>query len=265
VIGRPPLDAHVVVEKDRRDLGALDEILNVVVHPQQLIVLAAELGVDRLELLVDRLHLLLCRFELLVRGLQLLIDRLILFGARAGVLVGALRRVDRHVELLLRPEQLVLQRLHRRVPRLDPAQRAAALGDGTKILECDDAQAWIGAVGGKRRHDHRDGVVLAVDLDPDPLMNDGLPGGDRLLQGGSHDRAQRLPQDPDQAEGRDAAGRLEIPPGLAPRETHDLVLPIDHEIGGGMLLENAADALLDTILDRRGRPQQRRLRPGPVA
>ena len=66
---------HLLVEKDRPDLGARQQVVHVVRELGQLRDLALILGVDGVELLVDALQFLVRALQLLVRGLQLLVDR----------------------------------------------------------------------------------------------------------------------------------------------------------------------------------------------
>ena len=67
------LDVQFLVEVDRGDLRALEEILEVAMSAIELLDLLGELRIDGLELFVDRLHLLLGRLQFLVGGLQLLV------------------------------------------------------------------------------------------------------------------------------------------------------------------------------------------------
>lgn len=85
---REALDAQPLVQEQRGDLGAGEEVVQVVVGPLELIDLLAELGVDRGELLVERAQLLGGGLQLLVGRLQLLVHRHRLFVRRAQLLVG---------------------------------------------------------------------------------------------------------------------------------------------------------------------------------
>ena len=94
----------------------------------------------------------------------------------------------------------------------------------------------------------------------------------------AHRRPQRPAQDREQIEAGRAGRRLQIPAGLSPREAHDLVVAVDHEIDRRIRLDHAARALVDAVVEqcrtrrrRRRRictavrPQPRRGRPAVVA
>jgi len=105
---REILDVQFAVEKDRGNLRALEQVLQVAVQARQHFVLADHLRIDRLQLLIDRLHFLLGSFELFVRGLKFLVDRLILLVGRFHFLVGSLQFVDCGLQPLARRHQLLL-------------------------------------------------------------------------------------------------------------------------------------------------------------
>ena len=96
-------DAQLAVEEQRADVGALEQVLDVVVELLQLGVLLLVLGVDGVELLVDRVQLLVRALQLLVRRDQLLVGRL-------HLLVGGLELLDRRLQGLVRVRELVLER-----------------------------------------------------------------------------------------------------------------------------------------------------------
>ncbi len=93
------------IQEQRADVGAVEQVLDVVVQGRQLGVLLLILRVDGVELLVDGMELLVRALQLLVRGDELLVGRLQLF-------VGALELLDRGLEVFLGVGQLVLQHLH---------------------------------------------------------------------------------------------------------------------------------------------------------
>jgi len=67
VSGRPKAADHkVAVEKDRCDLGALKQVVEIGVGPIELVDLHAELVVDCLQFLIDRLQFFFRRFKFLV-------------------------------------------------------------------------------------------------------------------------------------------------------------------------------------------------------
>ncbi len=64
--GREAFHPKVVVQEDRRDLGAFQQVLQVGVGAAQVIDPVPQFAVDGLQLLVDRLQLLLGGLQLLV-------------------------------------------------------------------------------------------------------------------------------------------------------------------------------------------------------
>ena len=88
------LDAQLAVEKDRGDLGVLQQVLLIAQRAVEALDLGVELGVHRLQFLVDRLQLLLGSLELLVRALQLLGDGLELLVRGFHLLVRGLELLD---------------------------------------------------------------------------------------------------------------------------------------------------------------------------
>ena len=99
---REASDVEARVEEDRRDVGAGQQIVQVVVRLLQLGDLVLELRVDGAQLLVERLELLLGGLELLVGGAQLLVDRHDLFVDDLQLLIGALQVPDAALQLLAR-------------------------------------------------------------------------------------------------------------------------------------------------------------------
>ena len=97
-------DAELPIEEHRRDVGAVQQVLDVVVELLQLDVLLLVLRVDGVHLLVDRVELLVRALELLVGGDQFLVGRLQLFVRRLVLL-------DRRLQVLLGVGELVLQRV----------------------------------------------------------------------------------------------------------------------------------------------------------
>ena len=63
---------QLVVEKDRGDLGGLEQVLEIGVRPAELLDPVRELAVDGLQLLVGRLKLFLGGLHLLIGGFQFL-------------------------------------------------------------------------------------------------------------------------------------------------------------------------------------------------
>ena len=68
-------DAELAVQEHRRDLGVLQQVLDVAVGPTEFLDPVVQFRVDGVQLFVDRGQLLPGRFQLLIRGLQFLVDR----------------------------------------------------------------------------------------------------------------------------------------------------------------------------------------------
>ena len=87
------IEPHAVglVEEQRGDIRALEQVLHVAVGAGQLPVVLCQLGVDRLQLLVDGLELLPAGLEFLVGALQLLVHAQQFFVGAAEFL---LRRLE---------------------------------------------------------------------------------------------------------------------------------------------------------------------------
>ena len=105
---REEADIEVGVEKDRRDIGAVQNILQIVGGRALPLQRFLELAVERGELLVERLQFLLRGQQLLVRRLEFLIDgqgffvdRLLLFARNLQVADGALQFRSRGLQFLL--------------------------------------------------------------------------------------------------------------------------------------------------------------------
>ena len=95
-------DAQVDVEEDSPDVGAVQQVVDVVGQLRELVDLLLILRVDRVELLVDRV-------ELLVGGLQLLVRRDELLVGGLQLLVAGLQLLDGGLEVFLRVDQLQLE------------------------------------------------------------------------------------------------------------------------------------------------------------
>ena len=98
-------DAQLPIEEHRRDVGAVEQVLDVVVELLQLGVLLLVLGVDRVELLVDRV-------QLLVRALQLLVRRRSAPRWSPAAPRSRPRAPGSRLEVLPGVGELVFQRVH---------------------------------------------------------------------------------------------------------------------------------------------------------
>jgi hypothetical protein len=100
--GREALDQELVIEKNRRDFCAVEQVDQVAVQRGQQFILRTHLRIDRMKLFVDRLDLLLGGLQFFVRRLQFLIDRLVFLVRGPHLLVDDFGLVDRRLELELR-------------------------------------------------------------------------------------------------------------------------------------------------------------------
>ncbi len=92
--GGETFDPQLIIQEQRRELGADEEIVQVVARSLDLVDLLPKLRVDGGELLVERAELLGGRLEFLVRRLELLVHRHRLFVRRPQLLVGRLEFLD---------------------------------------------------------------------------------------------------------------------------------------------------------------------------
>ena len=106
---REPLDPEFGIQKHRRDLGAGQQVRQVVAGLVQLADLVLELTIDRMQLLVERLKLLLRGLQFLVGRLKLLVHRGRFFVRGLHLLVDALQLLDRALQFGAGRSQLALE------------------------------------------------------------------------------------------------------------------------------------------------------------
>ena len=116
----------VAVQEQRRDAGAVQDVLQIVGRAALAFERFLELAVEGGELLVERLQLLLRGHQFLVGRLELLVDRHRFFVDRLLLLVGDLEVVDGALQLLAGGVELPLElgdprEVIRRLGRLGPA------------------------------------------------------------------------------------------------------------------------------------------------
>ena len=87
-------DVQVVIQEDRSNLGAVQQIGHVVVHLRQGVDFSLEFCVHRLEFFVEGLQLFLGGFQFLIGTLQFLIGRLHFFASRFELLVRGFQFLD---------------------------------------------------------------------------------------------------------------------------------------------------------------------------
>ena len=105
---REEADVQIAVEEDRRDIGAVEDVLQVVGRHALLLHGLVKLAVEGGQLLVERLQfflggqqLLIGRLEFLVDRQGLFVDRLLLFAGNFEVADGALQLRPRGFEFVL--------------------------------------------------------------------------------------------------------------------------------------------------------------------
>ena len=128
---REEADVQTRVQKQRRDVGAVQDVLEIVGRGALPLDGLLKLAVERGELLVERLQLLLRGLELLVGRLEFLVDGHGFFVDRLLLLVGDLEVADGAAELLARGFELLLQ-LQRCARRRLPI-RPVRLGLGSRL------------------------------------------------------------------------------------------------------------------------------------
>ena len=106
---REEADVEIAVEEQRRDAGAVEDVLQIVGRValpfQRFLKLAVEGG----ELLVERLQFFLRGYQLLIGGLELLVDRHRFFVDRRLLGIGDLEVADGAVQFLAGSVELVLE------------------------------------------------------------------------------------------------------------------------------------------------------------
>ena len=154
---REEADVEVAVEEQRRDAGAVEDVLQVVGGAALAFERLLQLAVEGGELLVERLQLLLGGFQLLVGGLELLVDRHRLFVDRRLLLVGDLEVADGALQFLAGGVELVLELGDPRgcIGRPHRARRLASCALGL-VEEADQQQFLALALHRLHRDAHRD-------------------------------------------------------------------------------------------------------------
>ena len=104
--GREASNDQMPIEKDRGNLGALEQIAKIAVGLVELVDLLGEPEVDGVQLFIERLQLFL-------RGLQLLVGRLHFLVDRVQLFVGAAQFLERGLMLLAERLQLLAIRRKR--------------------------------------------------------------------------------------------------------------------------------------------------------
>ena len=158
---REEADVEVGVEEQCRDIGAVEDVLQIVggraLPLQRFLELAVEGGqllVQRLQFLLRGQQLLVGRLVFLVDRQRLLVDRLLLFAGDFQVADGALQFGPRGFQLLLElgdPRRVAARRLARRalVRRriVDEADQQQLLAVAADRLHLDAERTGLAVVG----------------------------------------------------------------------------------------------------------------------
>ena len=160
---REQADVQVHVEEDRRDIGAVQHILQIVGGGPLAVQRFLKLAVERGQFLVERLQFLLRGEQLLVGGLEflvdrqgLLVDRLLLLARDLQIANGALQFRSRRLQLLFEFGDA------RNLTRRDGAAFAALL-PGFVIEETDQRQLLAVAQDRPRRQAETKRLAVALD------------------------------------------------------------------------------------------------------
>ena len=162
---REEADIEVGVEEQRRDIGAVQDVLQIVgggaLPLQRFLELAVEGGqllVERLQFLLRGQQLLVGRLEFLVDRQRFFVDRLLLFARDLEVADGALQLVLRGLELLL---ELGDPRERRRGAAGRPSRSCFVL---RLVDEADQQQLFAVAQNRLDVDAERDRAAVAIDL-----------------------------------------------------------------------------------------------------
>ena len=204
--GREEADIEAGVEEDRRDVGAVQHVLQIVggraLPFQRLLKLTVEGGellVERLQLLFRRQQLLVRRLEFLIDGQRFLVDRLLLLAGSLQVPDGVLQFRPRGFEFPFkvghtwpspRAGGVASPRLLLRfVNKADQQQVLALARDGLYI----DPEGVRAAVAAAVRDGHNNARVVltgALQRRPDPGAHVWTHHGEQIMGGKPRRHAQ---------------------------------------------------------------------------
>ena len=163
---REETDVQVGIQKERRHVGAVEDVLEVVGRGALLLDRLVQLAVERRELLVEGLQFLLRRFQFLVGRLEFLVDGHGLFIDRLLLLVGHLEVANGALQVLARSCELLLELGDaRRVSFRFDGSGATRLGCGI-VDEADKEQVLAVALDRKGRDAYADRAPIALELRP---------------------------------------------------------------------------------------------------
>ena len=163
---REEADVQVAIQEERRHVGAVEDVLQVVGRGALLLDRLVQLAVEGCELLVEGLQLLLRRFQFLVGRLEFLVDGHGLFIDRLLLLVGDLEVANGALQILARGFELLLE--------LSNARRVGCRfgrSDGSRLRrgivnEADEEQTLAIAFDRPGGDADSDRAPIALDLRP---------------------------------------------------------------------------------------------------
>src|SRR6185437_2412251 len=186
--GREEANVEVAVKEERRDVGAVEDVLEVVGRTPLLLQRLLELAIEGGELLIERLQfllrgdqLLIGRLKFLVDGEGFLIDRLLLF-------VGRLEIADRVFQLRTGGVELTLELGDPRDIFCRLAGPIALFWPLGFLKEADQQQFLPIAMNGLGRNADRHGVAVVA------YLRAGNDGAGALLARPVDRRAELIPQ-----------------------------------------------------------------------
>ena len=253
---RDATDTEIGAHHDDRDMGAREEVAEVVAELPQLEVPVVQLVVHGGQLFVGRLQLLLGGFQLFVRALQLLVARLRLLGGSAQLLHGRLVLFADGLQMLAGGGQFLGELDHPALAGRLRLRRALARkrGRGATSALLEEQDEMVAALHPFRGPDwdHLEADFPDPTVRPDalPLHPDRPTTLGRLLNRLAECGRQTFPRHLEEVEARGAWGRLEIGAGL-PAELHDLHVGVHDDASRRI---PPKDEMVSLLLDGRRAP-----------
>ena len=161
---RKEADVQVSIQKERRHVGAVEDVLEIVGRGALLLDRLVQLAVEGRELLVEGLQLLLRRFQFLVGRLEFLVDGHGFFIDRLLLLVGDLEVANGALQVLARSFELLLELSNaRRVGCRFDRSGGSRLRRGI-VDEADKEQLLAIALDRQGRDAYADRAPIALEL-----------------------------------------------------------------------------------------------------
>ena len=243
-----PQDAHLMVDKDRPDAGARQQVVHVIIGARQIADLGLQLGIDRRQFFVDRLQLLLGGFQLLVGRLQFLIHRLHFLVGRFEFFVRALQFLVGTLQVFVFGTQFFLQRRDAKIDvrQRDQAHRRIARGQGRirrarrRRVQDHQIHRRFGPDRSAERHRAHGDVdprVVAVRLHVQPCTTHDLFAADGFVQSHTQITTQPLASHVENiADSGLARNRLQVEAGTTV-QIEDVALAVNQRAGHRKVLQ----------------------------